>query len=122
MAENSVQLRYYGVIRRTDNRVKVGPDLGGRKHKSPLILYFKQGPKFKEKTLQQKVVKRVGEFCGDIIRGKFEGKGDMWVKRKRAYTICTRYIFEKAGHDLSKVPDVLNENTRREIEEKLSKL
>ena len=122
MADNPVQMRFYAVARTPDNKVKVGPDLGGRKHKSLFIVYLKRGPKFKEKTEQQKIIRKVGKYCGDIVRNKFRGGGENWTKRKLAYKICTQTIFDKAGYDISKVPSVLNEATKSEIESKLSGL
>ncbi len=112
------------ILRTPDNRVKVGPDLGGRKHKSLFIVYGKKGPEFRELTPQQKVIKKVGEFCGDLIEGNFGGGGENWTRRKKAYKVCTRKIFTEiltrdiTSYTPEEVARLLQEN-KAKIEEAL---
>jgi len=67
--------RMYGILRKTNNTVRsdiaVGSQPGKSRHKSFVILYFKRGPKFKEKTTQQKAIALIGKYCA----AKMEGKG-----------------------------------------------
>ena len=80
-------IRAFGVVRTTDNKVskEAGGDLGGRKHKSPLMIYFRGPPTFTEKTEQQKAISLIGQYCAEVMR-KAKGYKD----RKLAVRECAR--------------------------------
>jgi len=65
-------IRAFGVVRTTDNKVskEAGGDLGGRKHKSPLMIYFRGPPTFTEKTEQQKAISLIGKYCRERMKNK----------------------------------------------------
>lgn len=98
MAEYGIRsLRAFGILRRTDNRVHVGPDLGGRRHKSPYMLYFRGAPTFREHTPQQNTIPKLGVICGFIAKGVIPGPKENWTARKIFFEECAPILSEYAG-------------------------
>lgn len=64
----------------------------GKSSPKSVMLFSKAGPKFSKLTPQQQKVADTGKKCGDEIRGKYEGSGQVKARRK-AMGDCARKAF-----------------------------